>query len=185
MNAVKILWSIRAVLYRFKFGSMGLPSYIGRPTYVSSCKKIIFGKRCRIYPGLRAELVGDVARITVGDNVSIGQNFHVVSYNDNLDIGNNVTISGNVLITNCDHDYKKIGIHILEQELIPQKTEIGEGCFIGYGAVLQAGTILGKQCIVGANSVVRGKFPDYSVIVGAPAHIVKQYNAEKGEWIKE
>ena len=185
MDRTKFFWGIRAVLYKFRFGKMGFPSYLGKPLYVSSCKKIFWGKRCRIYPGLRAELVGDTARIIVGDNVSIGQNFHVVSYNDNLNIGNDVTISGNVLITNCDHDYKKIGVHILEQKLIPQKTEIDDGCFIGYGAVLQAGTILGKQCIVGANSVVRGKFPDYSVIVGAPACIIKRYDAEKAAWRKE
>ena len=184
MDVAKLFWGIRAVLYKLRFGSIGAPSYIGRPTYISSYKKVFLGKRCRVYPGLRAELVGGNARITVGDNVSIGQNFHVVSYNDNLNIGNDVTISGNVLITNCDHDYKKINVHILEQELIYQKTEIGDGCFIGYGAVVQAGTILGKQCIVGANSVVCGKFPDYSVIVGAPAHIVKMYNSETDEWRK-
>lgn len=63
-------------------------------------------------------------------------------------------------------------------------TEIGENCFIGYGAAIQAGTVLGRQCIVGANSVVRGEFPDYCVIVGAPARIVKRYNPVSGEWEK-
>lgn len=66
--------------------------------------------------------------------------------------------------------------------MITKRTEIGENCFIGFGAAIQAGTVLGKQCIVGTNAVVRGEFPDYSVIVGAPAKVVKQYNKETGEW---
>ena len=50
--------------------------------------------------------------------------------------------------------------------------------------MIQAGTILGKQCIVGANSVVRGTFPDYCVIVGAPARIVKRYDEPSKQWRK-
>lgn len=50
------------------------------------------------------------------------------------------------------------------------------------GAAIQAGTVLGKQCIVGANSVVRGTFPDYCVIAGVPAKIIRKYNAESHSW---
>ena len=72
----------------------------------------------------------------------------------------------------------------MEQPTIELNTKIGENCFIGFGVAIQAGTILGKQCIVGSNSVVRGTFPDYCVIVGAPARIVKRYNPETKLWQK-
>ena len=49
---------------------------------------------------------------------------------------------------------------------------IGEYTFIGTSTVILAGTTIGRACIVGAGSVVKGKFPDYSVIVGNPAKIV-------------
>jgi len=52
------------------------------------------------------------------------------------------------------------------------------------GVAIQAGTVLGKQCIVGANSVVRGVFPDYSVIAGVPARIIKRFNFDKNKWEK-
>ena len=113
--------------------------------------------------------------------MSIGQNLHIIS-GGILKIGKNTTISGNVLITNIDHEYKKIGRHILEQDLLIKETIIGENSFIGFGAVIQAGTILGKQCIVGSNSVIRGIYPAYSVIVGNPGKIVKKYNTETNEW---
>ncbi|HZY39325.1 MAG TPA: DapH/DapD/GlmU-related protein [Mucilaginibacter sp.] len=122
--------------------------------------------------------------IVIENNVSIGQNLHLISANEALKICKNTTISGNVFISNADHDYTQPGVHILDQQLVVKTTLIGENCFIGYGAVIQAGTILGRQCIVGSNSVVRGTFPDYSVIVGSPAKIVKQYNHETKNWEK-
>lgn len=183
MRISKILWGIRAIIYKVKLGSIGLPSYIGRPLYIEKFKNLSCGKRVRIYPGLRFETSKN-GKINIGSNVSIGQNVHLVSYKEILNIGDDVTISGNVLITNCDHSYRDINKSVLEQELIFNNTQIGDGCFIGYGAIIQAGTILGKHCVVGANSVVRGTFPEYSVIVGAPAKVVKKFNFEKLIWEK-
>ena len=49
---------------------------------------------------------------------------------------------------------------------------VGEYSFIGTSCVILHGTSLGKGCIVAAGSVVRGKFPDYSVIAGNPAKVI-------------
>lgn len=180
----KICAHILSYKYYFLFTSFGNKSYIDRPMSVDvnhGCVKI--GNKFRIQPGLRMELLDSNSNIIIGENVSIGQNFHITS-GGNLNIGNNVTISGNVFITNIDHEYKNIGVHILQQDHIIKETIVGENCFIGYGAAIQAGTKLGKHCVVGTNAVVRGEFPDYSVIVGVPAKIVKKYDLEKEMWIK-
>lgn len=180
----KIAWFIRTNLfYRIRFKKIGLVTYIGKVTHIYGGRKISIGNKVRIFPGLRIETHRN-GSIVIGDNISIGQNFHLISSDEVLEIGKDTTISGNVFITNIDHNYEKIDTHILDQEYIIKKTLIGENCFIGYGAALQAGTILGKQCVVGANSVVRGTFPDYCVIAGAPAKIVKRYNAETNTWQK-
>lgn len=183
MSFKKLLWAIRAVLYK-PLTKLELPSYIGKPMYINHISKLKFGKKVRVYPGLRAEILGENGAIDIGSNVSIGQNFHVIANDEPLVIENNVVISGNVFITNCDHEYQKKDTFLYDQPLRTSKTKIGEYSFIGYGAVIQAGTILGKQCIVGSNSVVRGCFPDYSVIVGSPAKIIKKYNPESKCWEK-
>lgn len=158
-----------------------MKSYIAAPLYVKGGKNISIGEKVRIFPGLRIETYHG-GKIIIGSDVSIGQNFHITSSDIKLEIGAHSTILGNVFITNIDHDYRTIGIHILKQKFIIRETRIGENCFIGYGAAIQAGTILGKQCIVGTNSVVRGRFPDYCVIAGIPAKVIKKYNFENNKW---
>lgn len=182
---LKIFWFLRGLLYKPFFGKFGLPSYIGKPVIISNFKRIFIEKKVRIFPGARIEVVDKSSSIIFEENISIGQNLHIISGgNERLVIGKNTTISANVFITNIDHNYMEIDRHILDQELIAKETRIGENCFIGYSAVIQAGTILGKQCIVGANAVVKGTFPDYCVIVGVPAKIVKRYDEQSEKWKK-
>ena len=61
---------------------------------------------------------------------------------------------------------------------------IEENCKIYNNVVILPNTKLGKHTTVGANSVVSGIFPDYCVIVGAPAKIVKRYCFEEQKWKK-
>ncbi len=181
----RAFWTLRAIVYKPFFKKIGFPSYIGKPIFLLGTYKVSLGKRVRIYPMLRMEVHGKNSEIIIENNVSIGQSFHIISgNNDQLVIKKDTTISANVLVTNMDHEYQQIDKHILDQPLITKHTQIGENCFIGYGAVIQAGTILGKQCIVGANAVVRGHFPDYCVIVGIPAKIVKRYDPKLQIWRK-
>ncbi|MCT4420657.1 acyltransferase [Leuconostoc falkenbergense] len=176
MNLRKLFWFIRTKVLWFRFGYLGKRSYLGRPLYISSTKRLFIGDSVRIYPGMRAELVGESARISFDGDISIGQNLHIVSYNDNLKVGRGVTISGNVFISNVDHEYSEIGVPVLKQSLISRETIIGDNCFIGYGAMILPGTKLGRQCVVGANAVVKGEFEDYSVIVGVPGKVIKKIN---------
>lgn len=178
----KIVWGIVALFYAPFFNKFSFPSHIGIPIFTSGLKNVVIKKRVRIMPGLRIE-THKKGKIVFEENISIGQNFHITSAG-NLIIGSDSTILGNVFITNIDHDYKEIGKHILEQQMLVKETRIGKNCFIGYGAAIQAGTVLGAQCVIGANSVVRGVFPDYCVIVGVPAKVVKRFNSESKEWIK-
>jgi len=178
----KFWWFLRALLYKLFFGKFAIPSYIGRPIFLYNVKHIFIHKNVRIYPNVRLEAHTSDGCIIIEEDVSIAQNVHITSMGQ-LTIGKSSTILANVFITNIDHEYREIGIHILKQRYLYQKTEIGENCYIGIGASIQAGTILGKQCIVGANSVVKGTFDDFCVIVGAPGRIVKRFDLESEVWL--
>ncbi|MFA6086661.1 DapH/DapD/GlmU-related protein [Mucilaginibacter sp.] len=178
----KLYWGVITLCYAIFFKKIRFPSHIGVPIFTHGLKRVTIGNRVRILPGVRIETHYE-GTITFEDNISIGQNFHITSAGD-LIIGSNTTISGNVFVTNIDHDYQEIGKLILDQKMIVNETRIGSNCFIGYGVAIQAGTVLGKQCIVGAGAVVRGHFPDYCVIVGIPGKIVKRYNIKTNTWEK-
>ena len=182
MNLKKCLWAVRGVFFKLTFKKFGNMSYIGKPTYLMGTRNITVKDRVRIYPGARLEAYNE-GKIIIEENTSIAQNFHCTSDGRfPLIIGKNTTISGNVFITNIDHEYREVNMHILDQKRLIKETRIGENCFIGFGAAIQAGTVLGKHCVVGTNAVVRGVFPDYAVIVGVPARVVKMYNHETKQW---
>lgn len=176
----KIAWVVRAFAYKCIFGSFGVISYIGQPLFLMGARRIHVGRRVRIFPGLRAECHGD-GSVVIEDNVAIGQGFHVTAMGC-LRIGSGTLITGYVSVTDIEHEYSAIGVPVLQQGMDWRETRIGQNCFIGMGARIQAGTILGDGCIVGANAVVRGEFPPYSVIVGAPGRAVKRYTPEAGAW---
>lgn len=152
-------------------------------------KCIFIGNNVNIRMGLRIEPITNRInqtfnpKIFIGNNTTIEQYCHITCANK-VKIGNNVTVSGFVYITDLNHDYRIIDKGILQQSLLIYKTEIGDESFIGMGAKIMAGVKIGKHCIIGANSVVTKDIPDYSVVVGIPAKIIKHYDFGKKEWIK-
>lgn len=176
--------AIRGLVYKPFFGHLGIPSLFSKPMKLRGIKHAFIGKRFRIMSGARFEIT-DGGKLIIGDNCSFGPNLHFsVGGPDALTIGHDVTVSGNVLIANLNHDYQQLNVHSLEQAHLFKTTSIGDYCFIGFGAVILPGTHLGTQVIVGANSVVHGDFPDYCVIAGNPARIIKKYDPATKKWDK-
>ena len=60
---------------------------------------------------------------------------------------------------------------------------IGEGSWLGEH-VCVIGASIGKNCVIGANSVVTHDVPDYSIAVGVPAKVIKRYNFNSKQWEK-
>ena len=89
-----------------------------------------------------------------------------------LSIGDYTKITKGICI--LTHDYSLSVIRRVYGEWVGEGAEtiIGENCFIGVNSILLMGTQLGNNVIVGAGSVVHGKFPDNVVIAGNPARII-------------
>jgi len=122
-------------------------------------------------------------KLIIGEGTTIGRFNHIYA-TKRVEIGKNVLTADKVYISDSLHEYTNITIPIKKQP-IKQLNDvyIGDGCWIGENVCIIGATI-GKNCVIGANSVVLKDVPDYSVAVGIPAKIIKQYNFETDAWEK-
>jgi acetyltransferase-like isoleucine patch superfamily enzyme len=121
--------------------------------------------------------------IKIGDNVHVGQ-YSCIMCIDSICIDDGCVLSEYVYITDLFHGFDPTKGLIMSQNLISKgNVKIGESSFIGYRACIMPGVTLGKHCIVGANSVVTKSFPDYSMIAGSPAKLIKTFSFEKQDWV--
>lgn len=180
---------LRNKYYKKVFGKYGENIKFANPMMIVNPKHIYIGDNVVIRSGIRLEcIVKWKSRkynpsLKIGKNVIIEQNCHI-SCASSIEIKDNVLISSYAFITDLNHEYSQINEPIMKQGLIVKKTLIQENSFIGTGAKIMAGVTIGKHCIIGANSVVTKDIPDYSVVAGAPAKIIKCYNSETKEWLK-
>lgn len=95
---------------------------------------------------------------------------------DKIEIGRNCIIGANTKIFDSDlHPLHEEIRHPHLMENVKRKPVIiGDECFIGANCLILKGTKLGRNCVVGAGSVVSGSFPDNVIIAGNPARIVKE-----------
>lgn len=123
-------------------------------------------------------------KIVIGNNVRIG-NYACITAIDEIIIEDNCLFSEYIYISDHYHGADPtMNISPKDQPLFSKgKVFIGENTFLGYRTTIMSGVALGKNCVVGSHSVVNKSFPDYSMIAGAPAKLIKTFNFEKKEWI--
>jgi acetyltransferase-like isoleucine patch superfamily enzyme len=123
--------------------------------------------------------------IEIHDGVSIGRFAHI-TVSKGLIIEKDVLITEGVLISDTIHGYEDINTPIIKQRMINRgPIRIKEGAWIGNGARIVGSVTIGKNSVVGANAYVDKDVPDYTVVGGIPAKILKVFNHEKKEWVKQ
>ena len=111
--------------------------------------------------------------LEIRDNCIISRNV-TISAAKKISIGKNCLISYNVSILDHNHAFENVDLPPLLQGIDePEEIEIGDDCFLGAHSFVLKGVVLGKHCIVGANSVVTSSFPPFSVIAGVPAKKIR------------
>ena len=177
------------VYWKLRFHHIGMHSIILGSNRIVGHDRIDVGDNCWIGDNLRLEAIckygGRVysPHIVIGDDVCINQNFHCTC-GERIEIGRGTSITANCGIFDIIHPYEDVSKNPRMSQILTKPIIIGEECLIGMNSVIMPGTHLGNHCVVGANSTVIGEFPDYCVIVGSPAKVIKKYDFEKKEWIK-
>jgi acetyltransferase-like isoleucine patch superfamily enzyme len=112
------------------------------------------------------------ARITIDHTCQIGR-FAFFSCTSGITIEDHVVLSERVFIGDNNHGFSHPDVPIMQQpNKAGEPVNIGRGSWIGVGAALLAGVRLGRNTVVGANSVVhRGEYPSHAVIAPPAAEI--------------
>lgn len=176
--------------YKLFFGSIGSRSAIYKPMLIANPQHIFIKNSVVIRNGVRLEVIKSKTeyfpRLTIGNNVNIEQNVHIIC-GSRVDIGDNVSITGGVAIVDVIHPYEdvsdesKIGDRI---QCSGNYVEIGSNVFIGFGAIVMPNVKIGRNSVIGAHSVVTNDIPEFSVAAGCPAKVVKKYCFEMKNWKK-
>ncbi len=151
------------------------------PKYIKVGNNVLVWKNARIqaFPTYRGKQFSPM--IILNDGVTIQQNCHITCAGK-IEIGKNTAIVANVTITDIIHPYTAKDEHLNDQAIIVKPVSIGAYCSIFNNAVILPGVTIGKHCVIGANSVVTHDIPDFSVVMGTPAKILKQYNPVTQAW---
>ena len=131
-----------------------------------------------------SRIVIDGGNLIIGKNCSFGEN-NIINVFDIVEIGDNVLTADRVNFISNIHCYERIDIPIHNQETLSGPIKVGSGSWLGINVTILPNTVIGKNCVVGSHSVVKGNFPDYCVIAGVPAKVVKRYNIDNMRWEKE
>jgi carbonic anhydrase/acetyltransferase-like protein (isoleucine patch superfamily) len=130
------------------------------------------------YVAAEATLIG---KVTLESQSSVWANVVIRGDNERITVGEQSNIQeGSVLHT--DHGFPmQIGPRVtVGHQAMLHGCTIGEGSLIGIQAVVLNGAVIGKHCLVGAGAIVteRKVFPDRSLILGAPAKVVRELTDE-------
>jgi acetyltransferase-like isoleucine patch superfamily enzyme len=161
---------------RLRFASFGERSVLHRPDWVFGAHRIEIGRAVVVLG--HAWLSADRrtwnepgAAISIGDGTMI-RSYCVISAVRRIEIESNVLVAAFCSILDSDHTITEADRNPLWNPLEAEPVRIGSGSWLGERVTVLRGSNIGRKCIIGAHSVVKGTIPDHSIAVGAPAVVV-------------
>ena len=173
--------------YRFILKKVGKKSIIFKPLKIIGPQNILIGNNVEILESAwlsSTPLTGSCnSLLEIKDGTSVGHYCHIYS-TKKIIIEEKVLLADKVYISDNSHTFDKINVPVIDQKIKQlNSVNIGAGSWIGENVCI-IGAKIGKQCIIGANSVVLSDIPDYSIAVGSPAKVIKKYDFKIKKWEK-
>jgi len=185
----------RKILYPRLFASAGKNLFFGRnvilrcPSKISIGSNVIIDENCLLDgrgPDEINLMIGDdvfIGRdtlischdgiISIGNNVNIGVRGMIFSAS-RITIGDNVIIAADCYITGSTKQFNRLDIPIISQGYKAEGVSIGENTWLGARVTISDGVNIGRDCIIGAGSVVIEDIPDFYIAYGVPAKPIRK-----------
>lgn len=181
--------TLRNVFFSLKYG-------------IPLSKKAVFGKKVQICNSQYIEMGGHIfydddvelcvnktmpdvtPKLVIGDRVHFGK-MNRIGCDNNIVIENDVLFAPHVHISDRNHSFDDVNTPIYKQNVTTKgPVIIGAETWLGFGCQVMSGVKIGKHCVIAAGAIVVKDVPDYSIVGGNPARILKQYNQKTHEWEK-
>jgi acetyltransferase-like isoleucine patch superfamily enzyme len=173
------------------FGSFGRGSCVGFPTEalfgesaIHIGEDTLIGRQCTLsvgYGPAQTDLPG--RGLVIGDRCVIGARGCITAHSS-IVIGDDVWFGKDVFVSDASHGYTDPSTPVGNQLGEHQPVSIGNGSWIGHGAIVLPGTTIGRNVVVAAGSVVRGTIDDHAIVAGVPARVVRRFEQGIG-WTRE
>ena len=182
---------VSVILYRVFlsrcFGRLGRGARVIWPLRIVGGRFVSLGDRVTLqYGSYIAVLQTDPQHppaLEIGGGTQVGNYAHIICTR-RIEIGAKVLMADRVYIADNRHEYEDVARPIMDQPLRQlEDVSIGSGSWIGENVCI-LGCRIGKNCVIGANSVVTRDIPDYCVALGCPAVPVKRFCEQSGKWRK-
>ena len=159
-----------------RFHSFGARTIIHRPGSVFGAHQIAIGSHSLILAGtylsVETPAWGRPAPVLrIGDRVGI-RPYCMISASEQIEIEDDVIIGAFSSVIDSDHTFAEGRPNVMHNSVASAPIRIGRGTWLAERVAVLRGSDIGRCCIIGANSVVRGELPDYSIAVGTPARVV-------------
>jgi acetyltransferase-like isoleucine patch superfamily enzyme len=176
MSRVELEARLKRPWRQLRFHEFGEGAILHRPLWVFGPQQIAIGKHVLILHGLWLSVETPAwgqspPTLRIGDRVGI-RPYCSISAATGIVLEDDVVLSAYSTVIDSDHTFRAGRPNIMHNPLDTAPVRVGRGTWIGERVGVLKGAQIGECCIIGANSVVRGSIPPYSIAVGAPARVV-------------
>lgn len=185
---------LRGWLYPWLLGACGRNVSFGTGVVLRHPRKIRLGDDVAIDDGCVLDAKGAANRgIDVGSRVFLGRHTLLACKEGDIVLENGVNISYNCTVFSASsvrigaetllaaycyvvgggHDFDRVDVPVVQQARPSRGIVVGPSGWLGAGAIVLDGVTIGSSAIVGAHAVVTQDVPDYAIVAGAPARVVR------------
>lgn len=188
----KIIWILkipRNIILSLRYG-------------ISPSKYVYFGKNVRIVNPQYVDMGGQVfidddvelcvnqtmpgvtPKLLIGNRAHFGK-MNRIGCDNRIIIEDDVLFAPHVHISDRNHGFEDIHTPISQQKVISKgEVVIGTETWLGFGCQVMSGVKIGRHCVIAAGAIVVKDVPDYCVVGGNPAKILKKFNQINNKWEK-
>jgi len=157
------------------------------PFYIRKEGKLKIGNGFSANAGLVIDIYGQESQLIIGDNVMANYRLHIGSAKY-IKIGSNTLFGSDCTVMDHSHGGYKGKFHSdpsippVKRDLVSSPIVIGNNCWFGDRVFIMPGVTIGDGVVVGAGSIVTKDIPANSLVVGAPAKIIKKFSNVTKRW---